>query len=152
MQQPVYLFQHPCKRLQTIGETTIDYYLLPLLRKEGPGVVDKGKVGGGFLFVHSMHSNKTGSVQTHWVVLRYLCTACLPYACDYKPKKRQENSEFWRAENRAEVIRRMIAGKYASFDPLSASCWQWDFWTNTPASDFHFIFFRTSNDRLLDCN
>ena len=36
--------------------------------------------------------------------------------------KRQEFSDFWRAENRAEVIRRMIAGKYASFEPLSASC------------------------------
>jgi len=36
--------------------------------------------------------------------------------------KRQENSEFWCAENRAEVIRRMMAGKFASFEPLSASC------------------------------
>ena len=36
--------------------------------------------------------------------------------------KRQENSEFWCAENRAEVIRRMMAGKYASFEPLSANC------------------------------
>ena len=34
MQQPVYLFQHPCKRLQTASETTINYNLLPLLRKE----------------------------------------------------------------------------------------------------------------------
>jgi hypothetical protein len=38
------------------------------------------------------------------------------------PKKRQEISEFWPAENRAEVIRRMMAGKYASFEPLSTNC------------------------------
>ena len=36
--------------------------------------------------------------------------------------KRQEISEFWCPENRVEVIRRMMAGKYASFEPLSASC------------------------------
>ena len=36
--------------------------------------------------------------------------------------KRQENSEFWCTENRVEVIRRMIAGKYASFEPLYANC------------------------------
>jgi hypothetical protein len=46
----------------------------------------------------------------------------LPDACDYKPKKRQEISEFWRAENRVEFTKRMMAGKYASFEPLSASC------------------------------
>ena len=62
------------------------------------------------------------SVQTHWAEQRYLCTACLPNACDYKPKKRQEISEFWCAENRAEVTKRIMAGKYASFKPLSASC------------------------------
>jgi hypothetical protein len=44
----------------------------------------------------------------------------VPDACDCKPKKRQENSEFWCAENRAEVTKRMMAGKYASFEPLSA--------------------------------
>ena len=85
-------------------------------------MVDKGKAGGGFLFIHSMHSNKTVSVQTHWAVQRYLCTACLPDACNCKPKKRQEISEFWCPENRAEVIRRMMAGKNASFEPLSANC------------------------------
>ena len=37
--------------------------------------------------------------------------------------KRKENSEFWWAEHRVEVIRRMMVGKYASFEPLSASCW-----------------------------
>ena len=63
-----------------------------------------------------------GSVQTHWAVLRYLCTACLPDACDSKLKKRQEISEFWCAETCVEVIKRMMAGKYASFDPLSATC------------------------------
>ena len=36
--------------------------------------------------------------------------------------KRQEFSDFWRAEHRVEVIRRMMAGKYASFEPLSANC------------------------------
>ncbi len=36
--------------------------------------------------------------------------------------KRQENSEFWCTENRAEVTKRMMAGKYASFEPLSANC------------------------------
>ena len=36
--------------------------------------------------------------------------------------KRQEISEFWRAENHAEVTKRMMAGKYASFESLSASC------------------------------
>jgi hypothetical protein len=36
-------------------------------------------------------------------------------------KKRQEISDFWCAEHRAEVIRRPMAGKYASFEPLSAS-------------------------------
>jgi hypothetical protein len=44
----------------------------------------------------------------------------VPDACDCKPKKRQENSEFWCAENRAEVIRCLMAGKYACFEPLSA--------------------------------
>ena len=63
-----------------------------------------------------------GSVQTHWALRHYLCTACLPDACDSKPTKRQEISEFWCAENHAEVIKRMMAGKYASFEPLSASC------------------------------
>ena len=47
--------------------------------------------------------------------------AYLPDACDCKPKKRQEISEFWHAEIRAEVIKRPMAGKYASFEPLSAS-------------------------------
>ena len=84
-------------------------------------MVDKRKVGGGFLFVHSMHSNKTHSVQTHWAEQRYLCTACLPDACNCKPMKRKEFSEFWCAENRAEVINHMMAGKYASFEPSSAS-------------------------------
>ena len=36
--------------------------------------------------------------------------------------KRQEISEFWRAEHRAEVTKRPMAGKYASFEPLSANC------------------------------
>jgi hypothetical protein len=36
--------------------------------------------------------------------------------------KRQENSEFLCPEHRAEVIRRPMAGKYASFEPLSANC------------------------------
>ena len=36
--------------------------------------------------------------------------------------KCQENSEFWCPENRAEVTKRMMAGKYASFESLSASC------------------------------
>ena len=36
--------------------------------------------------------------------------------------KRQEISDFWCPEHRAEVIRRMMAGKYASFEPLSANC------------------------------
>ena len=36
--------------------------------------------------------------------------------------KRQENSELWRAEHRAEVTKRPMAGKYASFEPLSANC------------------------------
>ena len=85
-------------------------------------MVDKGKAGGGFLFVHSMHSNKTVSVQTHWAVQRYLCTACLPDTCDCKPMKRQDFSEFWCAENRAEVTKRMMAGKYTSFEPSSANC------------------------------
>jgi hypothetical protein len=62
------------------------------------------------------------SVQTHWAEQCYLCTAYLPDACDWKRKKRQEISEFWYPENRAEVIRRMIASKYASFEPLSTSC------------------------------
>ena len=35
--------------------------------------------------------------------------------------KRQEFSEFWCPENRAEVTKRPMAGKYASFEPLSAS-------------------------------
>ena len=35
--------------------------------------------------------------------------------------KRQEISEFWYAEHRVEVTKRMMAGKYASFEPLSAS-------------------------------
>ena len=85
-------------------------------------MVDKGKAGGGFLFVHSKYSTKTGSVQTHWAEQRYLCTACLPDACDCKLMKRQEISEFWCAENRAEVTKRPMAGKYASFEPLSANC------------------------------
>lgn len=37
-------------------------------------------------------------------------------------KKRQEISEFWRAESGAEVTKRPMAGKYASFEPLSANC------------------------------
>jgi hypothetical protein len=45
----------------------------------------------------------------------------VPDAYDCKPKKRQEISEFWCAENRAEVTKRMMAGKYASFEPLSAN-------------------------------
>ena len=57
------------------------------------------------------------NVQTHWAERHYLCTA----ACDCNLKKRQEISEFWHAEIRAEVIRHMMAGKYASFEPLSAS-------------------------------
>ena len=61
------------------------------------------------------------SVQTHWAEQRYLCTACLPNACDCKPKKRQEISEFWHAEIRAEVTKRIMAGKFASFEPLSAN-------------------------------
>ena len=36
--------------------------------------------------------------------------------------KRQENSEFWCPENRVEVTKRPMAGKYASFEPLSANC------------------------------
>ncbi len=36
--------------------------------------------------------------------------------------KRQNISEFWCAEHRVEVIRRMMAGKYASFEQLFASC------------------------------
>jgi len=36
--------------------------------------------------------------------------------------KRQEISEFRRAETCVEVIRRPMAGKYASFEPLSANC------------------------------
>ena len=72
-------------------------------------------------FGNSADQDKTGSVQTHWAVQRYLCTACLPDACDCKPKKRQEISEFWCPENRAEVTKRMMAGKYASFEPLSAN-------------------------------
>ena len=36
--------------------------------------------------------------------------------------KRQENFEFWCAETCAEVTKRMIAGKYASFEPLSTNC------------------------------
>ena len=36
--------------------------------------------------------------------------------------KRQEFSDFWCAENRVEVIKRPMAGKYASFEPLSANC------------------------------
>ena len=36
--------------------------------------------------------------------------------------KRQEFSEFWCPENRAEVTKRPMAGKYASFEPLSANC------------------------------
>ena len=36
--------------------------------------------------------------------------------------KRQEISEFWCPENRAEVIKRPMAGKYASFEPLPESC------------------------------
>ena len=73
-------------------------------------------------FGNSADQDKTHSVQTHWAVQRYLCTACLPDACDCKPMKRQEFSEFWCAENRTEVTKRMMAGKYASFEPLSAIC------------------------------
>ena len=36
--------------------------------------------------------------------------------------KRQENSEFWCPKNRAEVTKRMMTGKYASFELLSANC------------------------------
>ena len=36
--------------------------------------------------------------------------------------KRQEISDFWCPENHAEVTKRMMAGKYASFEPLSANC------------------------------
>ena len=60
--------------------------------------------------------------QTHWAEQRYLCTAYLPDAWDCKMRKRKENSEFWGAENRAEVISRTFADKYASFEPLSANC------------------------------
>ena len=35
--------------------------------------------------------------------------------------KRQEIFDFWCPENHAEVTKRMMAGKYASFEPLSAS-------------------------------
>ena len=73
-------------------------------------------------FGNSAEQDKTHSVQTHWAEQRYLCTAYLPDACDCKLMKRQEISDFWCAENRAEVIRRLMAGKYASFEPLSASC------------------------------
>ena len=73
-------------------------------------------------FGNSAEQDKTHSVQTHWVVQRYLCTACLPDACHCKPMKRQEFSEFWHRESRAEVIKRIIAGKYARFEPLSANC------------------------------
>ena len=73
-------------------------------------------------FGNSAEQDKTHSVQTHWAEQHYLCTACLPDACDCKPKKRKEFSDFWYAENRAEVTKRMMAGKYASFEPLSASC------------------------------
>ena len=37
-------------------------------------------------------------------------------------EKRKEFSDFWCPENHAEVTKRMMAGKYASFDSLSASC------------------------------
>ena len=37
-------------------------------------------------------------------------------------KKRQENSEFWYPENCVEVTKRMMAGKYASLEPLYANC------------------------------
>ena len=73
-------------------------------------------------FGNSAEQDKTGSVQTHWAEQRYLCTACLPDACNCKLWKRQEFSEFRCAENRAEVTKRIIAGKYASFEPLSAKC------------------------------
>ena len=36
--------------------------------------------------------------------------------------KCQENSEFWCPEHRVEVTKRPMAGKYASFEPLSANC------------------------------
>ena len=92
-------------------------------------MVDKGRVISGALIViaPSLREGWGGSfffssVQTHWAVQRYLCIACLPNACDSKPKKRQEISEFWCAENRLEVTRRILAGKYASFEPLSAIC------------------------------
>ena len=35
--------------------------------------------------------------------------------------KRQEISDFWCPENHAKVTKRMMAGKYASFESLSAS-------------------------------
>ena len=72
-------------------------------------------------FGNSADQDKTVSVQTHWAEQRYLCTAYLPDACNCKPKKRQEISEFWCAENRAEIIRRTFGGKYASFERLSAT-------------------------------
>ena len=118
MQQPAYLFRDTCKRLQTAGGTSIDYYLLPLLRRKGQGWMIKERPG---VFIHSIPHKKV-SVQTQWAVQRYLCTAYLPDACNCKPMKRKEFSEFWCAENRAEVIRCMIAGIYASFEPSSANC------------------------------
>ena len=36
--------------------------------------------------------------------------------------KRQDISEFWCPESGVEVTKRPMAGKYASFEPLSASC------------------------------
>ena len=36
--------------------------------------------------------------------------------------KRQDISEFWCPESGAEVTKRPMAGKYASFEPLSTSC------------------------------
>ncbi len=74
-----------------------------------------GRAGGGSFSFSPFRPNSLGAHH-------YLCTACLPNACDCKPKKRQEFSEFWHSENRAEVIKRPMAGKYASFEPLSASC------------------------------
>ena len=37
-------------------------------------------------------------------------------------EKRKEFSDFWSAETCAEVTKRMMADKYASFESLSASC------------------------------
>ena len=57
---------------------------------------------------------------TYYLVRANICVRFLQIFVPLK--KRQEISEFWCAENRAEVIKRMMAGKYASFEPLSANC------------------------------